>query len=160
MAQPTAANLNATVTLAASQTLSTVTTVSAVTSITNALPSGTNTIGKVEPISPATGPNTNANSGGLAGVMGIKTSSGTLYMLTGYNSKTSSQFIQLHNSANAPSNGNVPVITFIVPATSNFSFDFGVYGRYFSAGIVVVNSSTAANYTAGGADCWFDAQFK
>jgi hypothetical protein len=42
---PTAANLLATVSLAASQTLATVTTVGAVTSITNALPTGTNVIG-------------------------------------------------------------------------------------------------------------------
>lgn len=45
--QGTAANLNATVSIAAAQTLATVTTVSAVTAITNALPAGTNNIGKV-----------------------------------------------------------------------------------------------------------------
>ena len=43
----TAANLKAEVTIAAAQTLATVTTVGAVTAITNALPAGTNAIGKL-----------------------------------------------------------------------------------------------------------------
>ncbi len=47
VAQPTASNLNATVSIAAAQTLSTVTTVGAVTAITNALPAGSNVIGGV-----------------------------------------------------------------------------------------------------------------
>jgi hypothetical protein len=145
--------------IAASQTLSTVTTVGAVTSITNALPSGTNTIGKVEPNSPATGPNSNVTTSALAASLQVKSSAGTLFMLTGYNNKASNQFIQIHNST-APSGGAAPVITFTVPANSNFSFDFGMYGRYFSTGIYVVNSSTVATYTAGSADCWFDAQYK
>ena len=145
--------------IAASQTLSTVTTVGSVTSITNALPSGTNTIGKLEPNSPATGPNSNVTTSTLASSLQIKSSAGTLFMLNGYNNKASSQFIQIHNST-APSGGAAPVITFTVPANSNFSFDFGIYGRYFSTGIYVVNSSTVATYTAGSADCWFDAQYK
>lgn len=45
--QATAANLNATISIAAAQTLATVTTVSAVTAITNALPTGSNVIGAV-----------------------------------------------------------------------------------------------------------------
>jgi histone H3/H4 len=139
--------------IAASQTLS------AVTSITNALPAGTNTIGKVEPISPATSPNSNATTTALASTLQIKSSSGTLFLLSGFNSKTSSQFIQIHN-ATSLIGGAVPVITFTIPPSSNFSFDFGIYGRYFSTGIYVVNSSSAATYTAGSTDCWFDAQYK
>jgi hypothetical protein len=145
--------------IAASQTLSTVTTVGAVTSITNALPAGTNTIGKAEPISPATGPNSNATTTALANTLQIKSSSGTLFMLTGFNSKTSSQYIQIHN-ATSLTGGAVPVITFVIASSSNFSFDFGIYGRYFSTGIYAVNSTTAATYTAGSQDCWFDAQYK
>jgi hypothetical protein len=45
--QATAANLNATVSIAGAQTLATVTTVGAVTAITNALPAGANIVGRV-----------------------------------------------------------------------------------------------------------------
>ena len=145
--------------IAASQTLSTVTTVGAVTSITNALPAGTNTIGKVEPISPATGPNSNATTTAFTNTLQIKSSSGTLFLLSGFNNKTTSQYIQIHNSTSL-TGGAVPVITFTIPPSSNFSFDFGIYGRYFSTGIYVANSTVAATYTAGSNDCWFDAQYK
>ena len=47
VAQATASNLNATVSIAAAQTLATVTTVGAVTAITNALPAGANNIGSI-----------------------------------------------------------------------------------------------------------------
>jgi hypothetical protein len=133
--------------------------VGAVTSITNALPAGANTIGKVEPVSPSTGPNSNATTTGFANSLQIKASAGTLFMLSGYNSKTSNQFIQIHN-ATSLIGGAAPVVTFVVAPTSNFSFDFGVYGRYFSTGIYVANSTMAATYTASASDCWFDAQYK
>jgi hypothetical protein len=89
----------------------------------------------------------------------IKASAGNLYALHGYNSKASSQFIQLHDSASLPANGVVPVLVLEVTAESNFFFDFGVYGRHFSTGIVVCNSSTANTKTIGSADCQFDAQY-
>jgi hypothetical protein len=87
---------------------------------------------------------------------------GTLYSITGFNSKTSSQFIQVHNTTAVPtSNGTVaPVLLFIVPASSNFSLDLTPYGRFFSNGITVCNSTTGPTYNAGSADCWFDVQYK
>jgi len=89
----------------------------------------------------------------------VKASAGTLWGLTGHSSRTSSQYIQLHNAAALPSDTAVPVIVFIVPASSNFSLDFGVYGRAFATGIVICNSSTRATKTIGSADCWFDVQY-
>lgn len=88
-----------------------------------------------------------------------KASAGRVYGITGYNSKTSAQFIQLHDASSVPSDTAVPVITFQVQASSPFSIDFGVYGRYFSTGIVICNSSTGATKTIGSADCWFDVQY-
>lgn len=87
-----------------------------------------------------------------------KAAAGTLFGLTGYNAKTSAQFIQLHDSATLPADTGVPKVVFRVAATSNFSLDYRV-GREFASGIVVCNSSTEATKTIGSADCWFDVQY-
>lgn len=89
----------------------------------------------------------------------IKAGAGRLFGLTGYNAKTSSQFIQLHNTTSVPSDTAVPVLMFKVEASSSFSIDFGLFGRYFSTGISICNSSTQATKTVGSSDCWFDAQY-
>jgi len=89
-----------------------------------------------------------------------KASAGTVYGLTGYNSRTSAQFFQLFNSTTVPADTGVPVITFTVAASSNFSVDFGVYGRYFSTGIAWSNSSTGATKTIGSADIFCDINYK
>jgi hypothetical protein len=88
----------------------------------------------------------------------VKATGGTFFGLTGYNSKGSSQFIQLHDSATLPADTAIPEVVFTVPATSNFSLDYSV-GREFKLGIVVSNSSTGATKTIGSADCWFDVQY-
>jgi uncharacterized lipoprotein NlpE involved in copper resistance len=104
--------------------------------------------------------NSNSRSSAYEASRVIKASSGNLYMLTGYSSRSSAQFIQLHNTNAVPSAGAIPEVTFYVAANSNFSLDYGVYGRSFGTGITVVCSTTGPTYTAGSADCWFDAQFK
>lgn len=90
----------------------------------------------------------------------VKSSAGILYNITGFNSKTSSQFIHLYDSATLPNESSIPVLIFCVGSLNNFSLDLGVYGRYFSNGIVICNSSTGPIKTIGSADCWFDCQFK
>lgn len=83
----------------------------------------------------------------------------TLYGLSGYNSKASAQFIQLHDSSTLPADAAAPKVIISVAASSNFSIDFGVHGRIFNDGIVICNSSTGPTKTIGSADCWVDAQF-
>jgi hypothetical protein len=89
----------------------------------------------------------------------VKAAAGALFGLSGYNSKASAQFIQIHDAAALPADTAVPVVTMTVAASSNFSIDFGVYGRTFTNGIVICNSSTGPTKTIGSADCWFDAQY-
>jgi len=81
-----------------------------------------------------------------------------LFGLSGYNSKVTAQFIQLHDAATLPADTAVPVVVFNVSPLSNFSLDFGANGRSFATGIVVCNSSTGPTKTIGAADCWFEGQ--
>ena len=111
------------------------------------------------PVSMTYSPKTNNTTTAYATSLVIKGSAGTLYMINGYNSKTTDQFIQLFDSATLPADGTAPKLTFLAPAESNFYFDFGVFGRAFTTGIVVCNSSTGPTKTIGSADCWFDSQY-
>ena len=94
----------------------------------------------------------------LATSLVVKANRGTLYGLTGYNNKSSSQFIQIHDASSLPADTAVPAIIFAVPAASSFSLNYDV-GREHQVGIVICNSSTAATKTIGSADCWFDVQY-
>ncbi len=87
----------------------------------------------------------------------FQTTPSRLYSFSGYNSKGSSQFVQLHDAAALPSDTSIPVITFVVAASSNFSFDFGPNGVQFNTGVVGTNSSAGPTLTIGSADVWFQA---
>lgn len=92
-----------------------------------------------------------------------KASAGVLYGIYGYNSKASSQWILIINSASVPIDGAAtPLVAINVPAQSNFSFDAGKHGIYCSAGIIWCNSTAATPFTKtlGAADCFVNLLYK
>lgn len=127
------------------------------------LPAGTALLGITQtkdlPDASATYALSNATSTAYEASRVVKSSAGYLHMVTGYNSKTTTQFIMISNTTSVPADGQTPVVIFAVPPASNFSFDLGKYGRYFSTGICIFNSSTSPTKTLGSADCFFDVQY-
>jgi hypothetical protein len=90
----------------------------------------------------------------------VKTTQGRLFSVIGYNAKASAQFIQVHNAAALPSEAAVPIISFTVAASSNFSWvSPNPDGTNFSDGIVVCNSSTQPTKTIGTTDTWFNVEY-
>lgn len=89
----------------------------------------------------------------------IKASPGTLYGFSGYNAKVSAQFIELFDSTTVPADTGQSVLVITVPASSNFSYTPGIYGRRFATGIAWANSSTQPLKTVGSADCHMDVQY-
>src|ERR1035437_2957083 len=83
-----------------------------------------------------------------------KATRGAVYGLQDYNSLASAQVIQLHDSATLPADTADPSVGMTAAASSNFSIDFGVYGRSFKSGIVICNSTTGPTKTIGAANCW------
>lgn len=76
-----------------------------------------------------------------------------------YSNKAAAQFIQLFDSQTAPGSGAVPVAVYTIGSTANLPVAYPWPGRWFTRGIWLANSSTAATQTAGSADCYFDVQY-
>lgn len=118
----------------------------------------TGQMAQVVAISPNT-PASKAASTALEASHVIKASAGVLHGFTGYNSKSTPQFIQVFNSTTVPIDTTVPEIVIVAPPLSNFSWDSGKFSYPFSTGMAISNSSTVATKTVGGSDCWFNALF-
>lgn len=113
----------------------------------------------IVPQSGSTGALSSIASSGLVASLIIKASPGRLFNLIITNTKASAQYIQLFNSTTLPADTTAALVSIYVPATSSASIDYSLIGRYFSTGIVVSNSSTAATKTIGSADCFFSAEY-
>lgn len=101
----------------------------------------------------------NSDSAALEASRVIKASAGKLYKLRVTNTLGSVQYIQLFNAAAVPADTTVPNVVASVAAGGVLEMDFTQYGRMFSTGICVSNSSTPAAKTIGAADCLFSAQY-
>lgn len=88
----------------------------------------------------------------------VKTGTGILYGFTVFNSKASSQWIQIFDARDVPADGAIPAWIGTVATIQNLGVNW-LPGRTFQAGIVICNSSTGPTKTIGSADCWFDAQY-
>ena len=90
----------------------------------------------------------------------VKDSKGSLIHVSGYNSKASVQFIQIHDAAALPADTAIPIAVITAAATSNFAFPPWLAKYPFQLGIVLCNSSTGPTKTIGSADCWFNALYE
>lgn len=100
----------------------------------------------------------NVHSTGLEASHLVKSGEGLLFGFQCYSNKAAAQFIQVFDNFVAPASGDVPAVVFTVGATSNLGVAW-TPPRSFRAGCWIANSSTAATFTAGSADCFFDVQF-
>lgn len=102
----------------------------------------------------------NSSSPKLEAFRVVKQGAGTLFGFTVFNSNVAAQFIQLHDTnTSPPANGTAPVFVISVPTITSQGIAWVIPGRFFTRGILIVNSSTVATLTIGAADCFFDAQY-
>jgi hypothetical protein len=101
----------------------------------------------------------NSYSNVLENTRTVLAGQGKLLGISGLNTKVAAQFILVFDKATPVANGDVPVFVMTAAASSNFGVFWGDIGRWFTRGVQLANSSTAATLTLGAADCWFDAQY-
>lgn len=82
----------------------------------------------------------------------IKATPGNVFSACVHNLNASARYFQIFNKASAPTGGDTPLLTFLVPGSSMLivgSDLLGPNGTYFSTGIASGFSTTEATYTAG-----------
>jgi hypothetical protein len=110
----------------------------------------------------ASGVPLNAFTPALASTLLVKAGAGMIFGFAALNTGTA-QYLQLHDTVTVPGSGAAPVAVWAAadgstnPQNINVSWIFP--GRFFQRGCWLVNSTTAATYTAGSANCFFDVQY-
>lgn len=102
----------------------------------------------------------NANPGALAASLVVMTHSGVVYRISMSNTNVAARYLQVFDAAAVPADGAVPLFSKLVAIGGDVELPFGVHGRAFGQGCVVVSSSTQATKTISAADALFDVQFK
>ena len=123
-----------------------------------AIPAGTNLIGSVQANMTATagnGVNWSIHrllvSAATTNATSVKATGGRIGQIRGYNGAAASKFLKLYNKATAPTVGtDVPVLTFVLKANSEFVIDVSDLGICFSVGIAyaLTGSVSDADTTA------------
>jgi hypothetical protein len=102
----------------------------------------------------------NYRSGALLAGDTISAASANLIMIYGFNNSAGTRYLQIFNRTSAPSPGNVPDISILVPTATQLSLSLpGVLGQLFNTGIRYQSSTTPATFTAGGADFWINSVY-
>lgn len=133
--------------------------------LSNAIPTGTGSIGTVQPgntanttpwlIEPRTG-TTNAttstavNSAASTNATNLKATAGMIFNITAMNVTASTKYIRIYNKATAPTVGtDIPVMVVAVPATSSKEITIN-YGLKLATGIgfAITGAATATDATA------------
>lgn len=107
----------------------------------------------------ATGLPLNVHSNVYENAHRAKRGPGLLFGFSVYSSNVAAQFIQVHDSQDAPATGAIPVAVFTVGAAAHLAISYIFPGRFLEQGLWIVNSTTGPTYTAGAADCFFDVQY-
>lgn len=90
----------------------------------------------------------------------IKSGAGRLYGLTVTNTNAATRYVQLFDKgATIPAEGAVPFASWQLNTGQSLSVSYGTIGRYFGAGLWVLNSTTQATKTLGSADSLIDVQY-
>lgn len=130
-----------------------------------ALPTGSNTIGNVQPVAGASGGSTpsHAISAATTNATNVKASAGLLYGLSISNTNAAARYFKLYDKATAPTVGtDIPKMTIQVPGNGTVIRAFPV-GLAFSAGIgyAATGAITDGDTTAIGAnDLSMDLDYK
>jgi hypothetical protein len=165
VSQPTASNLNATV-LGSLTTVSTVTNLAQMGGQALAMGTGARSAGTqrvtvaTDDLVPVTmAAPTNATSAAYEASRVVKASAGTLWGLSGYNNKSTGQFLQIHNSTTLPADGVRRPCCCTCSRKARSPSTSARAGAPSPPASWCATAAPAPTKTIGAADCWFDVQF-